>query len=261
MADLCVGSTKWPASLSHLAPLLGVGGETVRRWGGGFADIRPAWRRRQARWRTPVAGRCATVCGIVSVGLPLHFGKPSQQLSPAPRWGFFCLWRGLPTKSPLRNRCGFGGFCFRPSAASSAGKELSPASAGLFLCAPRSDWCREPCNQRCGWALGWWACCIPEGSCKPGMARHKMDPPSPAPLWRGFCSAAPTPSAGSLRMPVGCPAVTQRSPLVRKSGPTLADLAHGALARPQAGAFKPPLRALDSPRTPCTGRGGSMSLC
>ena len=33
--------------------------------------------------------------------------------------------------------------------------------------------------------------------------------PSP---WRGFCLAAPAPSAGSLPMPVGCPALTQRRP-------------------------------------------------
>ena len=34
-----------------------------------------------------------------------------------------------------------------------------------------------------------------------------------APLtWRGFCLAAPAPSAGSLPMPVGCPALTQRRP-------------------------------------------------
>ena len=33
-------------------------------------------------------------------------------------------------------------------------------------------------------------------------------------LPRGFCLAAPAPSAGSLRVPVGCPAVTRRSPLV-----------------------------------------------
>jgi hypothetical protein len=37
-----------------------------------------------------------------------------------------------------------------------------------------------------------------------------------APLtWRGFCLATPAPSAGSLRMPVGCPVLTQRRPLVR----------------------------------------------
>jgi hypothetical protein len=36
-----------------------------------------------------------------------------------------------------------------------------------------------------------------------------------APLtWRGFCLATPAPSAGSLRMPVGCPVLTQRRPLV-----------------------------------------------
>jgi hypothetical protein len=34
------------------------------------------------------------------------------------------------------------------------------------------------------------------------------------------------------------------------------------LFAPRAGGvFKPPLRALDSPRTPCTARGGSMSFC
>ena len=30
--------------------------------------------------------------------------------------------------------------------------------------------------------------------------------------WRGFCLGAPAPSAGSLRVPVGCLSVTQRSP-------------------------------------------------
>ena len=40
-----------------------------------------------------------------------------------------------------------------------------------------------------------------------------------APLtWRGFCLATPAPSAGSLRMPVGCPVLTQRRPLVSFSG-------------------------------------------
>ena len=40
-----------------------------------------------------------------------------------------------------------------------------------------------------------------------------------APLsWRGFCLATPPPSAGSLRMPVGCPVLTQRTPLVSFSG-------------------------------------------
>ena len=40
-----------------------------------------------------------------------------------------------------------------------------------------------------------------------------------APLtWRGFCLATPAPSAGSLRMPVRCPVLTQRRPLVSFSG-------------------------------------------
>jgi hypothetical protein len=37
-----------------------------------------------------------------------------------------------------------------------------------------------------------------------------------APLpWWGFCLATPDPSAGSPRVPVGCPAVTQRGPWIR----------------------------------------------
>jgi hypothetical protein len=45
-----------------------------------------------------------------------------------------------------------------------------------------------------------------------------------APLtWRGFCLATPAPSAGSLRMPVGCPVLTQRRPLVSFSGGRVSD--------------------------------------
>ena len=56
---------------------------------------------------------------------------------------------------------------------------------------------------------------------------------------------------------VGC---NRRMP---DTGSRLAGLAPGALLfAPRAGGvFKPPLRALDSPRTPCTARGGSMSFC
>jgi hypothetical protein len=47
-----------------------------------------------------------------------------------------------------------------------------------------------------------------------------------APLtWRGFCLATPAPSAGSLRMPVGCPVLTQRRPLVSFSGGRVAERA------------------------------------
>ena len=48
---------------------------------------------------------------------------------------------------------------------------------------------------------------------KPVMATN-MTHLAPSP-WRGFCLAAPAPSAGSLPMPVGCPAVTQRGGATR----------------------------------------------
>ena len=63
--------------------------------------------------------------------------------------------------------------------------DLAPLRRGFFMRVLRAAR-----NQRSGWALGWWACCVSEGPREPGMARHKMDPPSPAPLWRGFCLRA-----------------------------------------------------------------------
>ena len=53
--------------------------------------------------------------------------------------------------------------------------------------------------------------------------------PSP---WRGFCLATPAPSAGSLPMPVGCSAVTQRSPLVWLSFPLSALVQGGGRLSP-----------------------------
>ena len=67
----------------------------------------------------------------------------------------------------------------RRQAPSDSLDQLSPAPWRGFLC-----------NQRCGWALGWWAC-VREGSAGPVWQDTKMDPPSPAPLWRGFCLCAP----------------------------------------------------------------------
>ena len=71
------------------------------------------------------------------------------------------------------------GLAPRRQAPSDSLDQLSPAPWRGFLC-----------NQRCGWALGWWAC-VREGSAGPVWQDTKMDPPSPAPLWRGFCLCAP----------------------------------------------------------------------
>ena len=79
---------------------------------------------------------------------------------------------------------------------------LSPAAAGLFRAGPPRS------AQPTEW-LGVGVVGLRFGEIgKPVMATN-MTHLAPSP-WRGFCLAAPAPSAGSLPMPVGCPAVTQR---------------------------------------------------
>src|SRR3954452_6546467 len=117
MATSASASTKWPASLlidvQTLAPLLGgafscgLGRRHSNQpcgWALGWwvcrLTGRPCWLHLKDLDLAPlrggafsVAGRCATGCGIVSVGLPLTriSASPRKELSPAPRRGFFML--------------------------------------------------------------------------------------------------------------------------------------------------------------------------
>ena len=92
------------------------------------------------------------------------------------------------TVSVVVSRCGLA---FLPPFSAAHMADLAPLLAGLFLWPAVVS--AATINQRSGWALGWWACCISEGSCKHSMARHKMDPPSPAPLVAGLLFGDPCP--------------------------------------------------------------------
>ena len=64
--------------------------------------------------------------------------------------------------------------------------QLSPVSERGFFCG-LAVVSAATINQRSGWALGWWACCISEGSASPVMARpiptHLAPLPGGAFVW------------------------------------------------------------------------------
>ena len=141
--------------------------------------------------------RCATDvvwCRWVAV---TRISAPRKELSPASAGLFHASVspRALCNQlcgSALGWRLAADDLAPRRQAPSDSLDQLSPVSERGFFCG-RAVVSAATINQRSGWALGWWACCISEGSCKPSMARHKMDPPSPAPLVAGLLFGDPCP--------------------------------------------------------------------
>ena len=143
------------------------------------------------------------------------------------------------------------GLLSQPARASPAYEaKLSPASAGLFLRAARSDWWRMRrtlVQPTCGAALGWRAC-VRERSASPVMARHMTHLAPLAGLLFGDPCPTPLAPCGCRRSPAACDYVALASR--RNTGRILTERYRGFRATCNSPSpLRPAVMAITSPRT------------